>query len=159
LGRNHKNKSKNPKKYRQGKSKSSYGISRGRINYLRDHELKEENANYIFEGLCSSALEMLHALITLDGYKVKRYSHLGYYLTDVIKNRELSSYFSYCIKKRNSLIFYGEKMSFETAKEAIKTCIKLIRGLQKLLEDSLNSENTEQQQKDIDNINTSTNKT
>ena len=65
-------------------------------------ELTEKNANYVFEGYYSSILEMLHAIVVLEGYKVNNHICLGYYLRDVLKNDELFRFFDDCRFKRNS---------------------------------------------------------
>ena len=103
-----------------------------RINFsLR--ELNGKNANYIFEDYYSSILELLHALILLDGYKVNNHMCLGYYLRDVLKNDELFRLFDDCRYKRNSLVYYGKRMDFETAKESIKKAKKLINELKNII--------------------------
>ena len=92
-------------------------------------ELNEKNANYVFEDYYSSILEMLHALILLKGYKVSNHICLGYYLRDVLKNDELFRLFDDCRYKRNSLVYYGKRMDFDTAKDAIEKAKKLIKEL------------------------------
>ena len=47
------------------KTKSLVETAQGRIEFLKSTSLTENNANYIFEGYYSSALEMLHAFILL----------------------------------------------------------------------------------------------
>jgi len=42
--------------------------------------------------------------------------------------------FDDCRFKRNSLVYYGRKMDFETAKEAVKRCKELIKEINKMLE-------------------------
>ena len=96
-------------------------------------ELNEKNANYVFEDYYSSILELLHALILLKGYKVSNHICLGYYLRDVLKNDELFRLFDDCRYKRNSLVYYGKRMDFDTAKDAIEKAKKLIKELNKII--------------------------
>lgn len=105
----------------------------GRIKYVRENQLKESNANYIFENYYSSVLELAHALTLLAGFKVNNHICLGYYLRDVIKNDSLFRLFDDCRFKRNSLIYYGKSMDFEVAKGAIKKCETLISELKLLV--------------------------
>jgi uncharacterized protein (UPF0332 family) len=119
------------------KARSLIDTAQGRMDYLKEHIVKPENANYIFEGYYSSALEYLHALLLLEGYKSENHFCLGFYLRDVLKREDLFRIFDDCRFKRNSLVYYGRKMDFETAKEAIKKCIKLMDELFALLKTPL----------------------
>ena len=96
-------------------------------------KLNEKNANFIFEGYYSSILEMVHAILVLDGYKVNNHICLGYYLRDVLKNDELFRLFDDCRFKRNSLVYYGKRMDFETAKDSIEKAKKLIKELKSII--------------------------
>lgn len=116
-----------------GKAKSLIDTAKGRIEFLKSTSLAENNANYVFEGYYSSLLEILHALVLLRGYKVQNHICLGYYLRDVLKNDSLFRFFDDCRYKRNSLVYYGRKMDFETAKISIEKCLKLIKEVEQLL--------------------------
>lgn len=96
-------------------------------------ELTEKNANYVFEDYYSSILELLHALVLLDGYKVNNHICLGFYLRDALKKDEMFRLFDDCRFKRNSLVYYGKRMDFETAKDSIEKSKKLLKELKKLL--------------------------
>jgi len=96
-------------------------------------KLSGKNANYIFEGYYSSILEMIHAIVILDGYKVNNHICLGYYLRDVLKNDELFRIFDDCRFKRNSLVYYGKRMDFETAKDTIEKAKSVIKELKKII--------------------------
>ena len=114
------------------KVKSLIDTAKGRIEFLKSSSLAENNANYIFEGYYSSGLEMLYALVLLNGYKVQNHICLGYYLRDVLKKDSLFRLFDDCRYKRNSLVYYGRKMDFETAKVSIEKCLKLIKEIELL---------------------------
>ena len=96
-------------------------------------ELNEKNANYVFEDYYSSIMELLHALLLLDGYNVNNHVCLGYYLRDVLKNDELFRLFDDCRFKRNSLVYYGKRMDFDTAKDAIEKAKRLLKELNKII--------------------------
>jgi len=119
------------------KARSLIDTAQGRITYLKEHEIKQENANYIFEGYYASVLEQIHALLLLQGFKSENHICLGFYLRDTLKREDLFRMFDDCRFKRNSLVYYGKKMDFETAKEAIQKCIKLIKELNFLLNEHL----------------------
>lgn len=116
------------------KVKSLIETSEERVEVLV-RNLNEKTANYIFEDYYSSILEMLHALILLDGYKVDNHVCLGYYLRDVLKKEHLFRIFDDCRFKRNSLVYYGKRMDFETAKNAIQKAEKLFKELNIILEE------------------------
>ena len=118
------------------KSASLIEIAEDRIiSSLR--ELNEKNANYVFEDYYSSILELLHALVLLDGYKVNNHICLGYYLRDVLKNDEMFRLFDDCRFKRNSLVYYGKRMDIETAKDAIEKAKKLMNKLKSIIYEKL----------------------
>jgi len=117
----------------RAKAKSLIEMAEGRIRYLKENHMKEHNASYIFEGYYSSLLEFIHALTLLEGYKVSNHICLGYYLRDILKRNELFRIFDDCRFKRNSLIYYGKKLEFKTAKESIGKCAGLIKELKILL--------------------------
>ncbi|MEK6892234.1 MAG: hypothetical protein AABX25_03550 [Nanoarchaeota archaeon] len=96
-------------------------------------ELTEKNANYVFEDYYSSILELLHALVLLNGYKVNNHICLGFYLRDALKKDEMFRLFDDCRFKRNSLVYYGKRMDFETAKDSIEKAKRLLKELKKLL--------------------------
>lgn len=56
----------------KAKAKSLIETANGRINYLKETIIKKDNANYVFESYYTSILEILHALITLKGFKVQK---------------------------------------------------------------------------------------
>ncbi len=117
----------------QGKISSLLETSKGRISFLKEQKLKEDNANYIFEAYYSSILELLHALLIKNGFKVLNHICIGYYIRDVIKNEKMFRIFDDIRFKRNSLIYYGKKMDFHSAKETIEESEKLIRMLEEFL--------------------------
>ena len=96
-------------------------------------EVNEKTANYIFEDYYFSLLELLHALVLLKGYKVDNHLCLGHYLRDVLKREDMFRLFDDCRMKRNSLVYYGKRMDFDTAKDAIKRSKQLFNELLSLV--------------------------
>ena len=116
------------------KAKSLIETANGRIEFSAK-ELNDKNANYVFEGYYSSILELLHALALLEGYKVTNHVCLGFFLRDILKREDLFRIFDDCRYKRNSLVYYGKRMDFETAKNAIEKAKKLVKELKNLLKE------------------------
>ena len=114
------------------KARSLRETAEGRLSVL-SKEVNEKNINYIFEDYYSSILEMIHAIVLLEGYKVENHICLGYYIRDILKREDLFRFFDDCRYKRNSLIYYGKRMDFDTAKEAIEITKKLWKEFDKLL--------------------------
>lgn len=121
----------------KAKIKSLMDTASGRIEFLSETIIKESNANYIFENYYSSILELAHALVLWHGYKVSNHICLGYYLRDILKKEKLFRLFDDCRSKRNSLVYYGRKMDFETAKLGIEKSRQLLTELKNLLDREL----------------------
>ena len=100
-----------------------------RINLIK--ELNEKNCNFIFEDYYTSLLELLQAMAFKKGFNVLNHLCLGYYLRDVLKREDLYILFDDLRYKRNSLTYYGNRMDYETAKQAIEKCKKIIKELGK----------------------------
>jgi len=115
------------------KTRSLIDTANGRIDYLRETPTNEKNANYLFEGYYSSALELLHALLTKQGYKVANHICLGLYIRDTLNDQNLFRIFDDCRYKRNALIYYGKKMDYDTAQQAIQKTKTLIQKITKHL--------------------------
>ena len=115
------------------KAKSLLETARERLKSSA-RKVTGKNANFVFEDYYSSILEMVHALLLLEGFKVNNHICLGFYLKDVLKEEELYRVFDDCRYKRNSLVYYGKRMDFETAKDAIKKSKRFIREFKKIIE-------------------------
>lgn len=122
----------------KAKARSLFETAVGRNQFLERNEVGESSANFIFEGYYASILEIIHALILLSGYNVNNHICLGYYLRDVLNRSGLFRMFDDCRFKRNSLIYYGRRMDFETAKATINKCKQLIEELKFLFEMKIN---------------------
>ncbi|MBI5391973.1 hypothetical protein HZB00_03135 [Candidatus Woesearchaeota archaeon] len=93
-------------------------------------EITEKNCNFVFEDYYTSLLEILQAIAFKNGYNILNHLCLGFYLRDILKREDLYILFDDARFKRNSLIYYGSRMDFETAKQAIEKCKKIIKELQ-----------------------------
>lgn len=110
------------------KAKSLIETAEDRIKFsIRD--LNEKTANYIFEDYYSSVLELAQALVLLHGYKINNHVCLGFFLRDVLEKENLFRLFDDCRYKRNSLVYYGKRMDFKTAKDAIEKAKRLMNKL------------------------------
>ncbi len=116
------------------KAKSLIEIAKARIKFLEGNRIDGENSIFIFEGHYSSALELLHALVLLKGFKVINHVCIGHYIKDVLKRKDLFRIFDDIRIKRNFLLYYGKKMEFETAKASIEKIKTLIAETEKLIE-------------------------
>jgi hypothetical protein len=97
-------------------------------------DINEKNCNFVFEDYYTSIMELLQALVILNGYKISNHVCLGYYIRDVLKRGELYVLFDDIRYKRNSLTYYGKRMDFDTAMQAIRKCRKLIADIKGLIE-------------------------
>ncbi len=98
-----------------------------RISLIK--EINEKNCNFVFEDYYTSLLEILQAIAFKKGYNILNHLCLGYFLRDVLKREDLFVIFDDLRYKRNSLTYYGNKMDFETSKQAIRDCKRIIEEL------------------------------
>lgn len=114
------------------RAKSLIETSLDRIKYV-NKDLNENTANYIFEHYYASILEILEAIVLLEGYKVINHVCLGLFLKDIVKREDLFRIFDDLRFKRNSLVYYGKRMIFDEAKLSILKSKMLMDELEKLL--------------------------
>jgi len=93
-------------------------------------EINEKNCNFIFEDYYTSLLELLQAITFKKGFNILNHICLGYYIRDVLKREDLYILFDDLRYKRNSLTYYGNRMDYETSKQAIGKCKRIIKELQ-----------------------------
>src|SRR3989338_5839391 len=98
-----------------------------RISLIK--EINEKNCNFVFEDYYTSIVELLQAIAFKKGFNILNHIYLGFYLRDVLNREDLYILFDDLRYKRNSLTYYGSRMDFETAKQAIEKCKKLIKEL------------------------------
>lgn len=112
------------------RAKSLFETANDRIALISD--ITEKNCNFVFEDYYTSLLEILQALTFLKGYNVLNHICLGFYLRDKLEREDLFRIFDDLRYKRNSLVYYGSRMDYDTAKQAIDKCKKIIKELIKL---------------------------
>lgn len=110
------------------RAESLIETAKERISLIK--EINEKNCNFVFEDYYTSLLEMLQAVTFKKGFNILNHMCLGFYLRDVLKREELYLLFDDLRFKRNSLTYYGHRMDYETAKQAIEKCKKIIKGLE-----------------------------
>lgn len=120
----------------KGKVKSLIETAEGRIDYA-DEKKNGKHLSYIFEDYYTSLIEMIHALVILEGYKVSNHLCLGFYLRDILKEDKLFRLFDSVRFKRNSLVYYGKKLDSEEALESIKKCKIIIDEIKNLIKRKL----------------------
>jgi len=98
-----------------------------RISLIK--EITKKNCNFVFEDYYTSILELLQAITFKDGYNILNHICLGFYLKEVLKRDDLYILFDDIRYKRNSLTYYGSRMDYETAKQAIEKCKKIIKEI------------------------------
>ncbi|MBU0979740.1 MAG: hypothetical protein KJ709_02965 [Nanoarchaeota archaeon] len=114
----------------KAKVKSLLETAKGRVRFVKRYPLEEDNANYVFEDIYSSIVEVLHTIVLLDGFKVRNHICLGFYLRDVLKREDLFRMFDDCRYKRNHLVYYGRRMGFDAARHTVTKAERLLRELQ-----------------------------
>lgn len=114
------------------KARSLVETAKGRIDFLEEQSIKEANVSYIFEGWYACVLELLHALVILQGHNVSNHICLGFYLRDVCKKERLFRLFDDCRLKRNALVYYGKRLDMEIAQQTIAKCKQLVESLDDL---------------------------
>jgi hypothetical protein len=122
----------------KAKARSLIETSKARIEFILNKDKKDEFLNFIFENYYSSILELLHALAIIDGFSISNHICIGFYLKTILKKEDLFRIFDDLRFKRNSLIYYGKAMNFETAKKAVEDSKELTKELEKILEENHN---------------------
>jgi len=115
------------------KSKSLINVGKARIGFIESNKITENNSTFIFEGYYNSAIEILHAITIKSGFKVTNHLCLGFYLRDILKRKDLFRLFDDFRYKRNSILYYGELIDFQTAKDSINKITKFIKIIQTMI--------------------------
>ena len=118
------------------KAKSLLETAEERIQQT-NKEIKVENVNFVFEDYYTSIIEIIHGIVSFDGYKVLNHICLGNYLRDILKKEALYIIFDDLRFKRNSLEYYGKRMDFETGKDAIEKSKRLVKELTVMIKEML----------------------
>ncbi|MFA5406653.1 MAG: hypothetical protein WC307_04835 [Candidatus Nanoarchaeia archaeon] len=110
------------------RAQSLIETAKERISLIK--KVNNKNCNFVFEDYYTSLIELLQAIAFKKGFNVLNHICLGYYLRDYMKREDLYIIFDDLRYKRNSLTYYGSKMEFETAKQAIHDCQRIMNELQ-----------------------------
>lgn len=125
--------SKNAIKISPDNEKANSLIETSEERIKQTANINEKNANFIFEDYYSSILELLHAIVLKKGYKINNHICLGYYLRDILKQERSFLIFDDLRYKRNSLTYYGIRMEFDVAVQAINKSKELIKEIKKII--------------------------
>lgn len=117
------------------KAASLVETAEGRVRFLEGQKITEQGTNYLFEGFYTSIIELLQAILSKNGYRVINHICLGFFIRDELKRNDLFNLFDDLRYKRNSLVYYGNRMNFEVAKDAINKAKRLIKELKIILKD------------------------
>lgn len=98
-----------------------------RISLIK--EINEKNCNFIFEDYYTSLIEIIQSKTFKNGFNVMNHICLGFYIRDILNREDFYRIFDDLRFKRNSLTYYGCRMEFEIAKDAINKCKFLIKEL------------------------------
>ena len=93
-------------------------------------EVNNKNCNFVFEDYYTSLVELIQAMAFKRGFNILNHVCLGYYVRDILKRQDLYALFDDVRYKRNSLTYYGNRMDFETSKQAIEKCKRVIKDIQ-----------------------------
>ena len=113
-----------------GRAKSLRETAIERINLTK--EINEKNCNFVFEDYYTSLIEILQAVAFEKGYNILNHICLGCYLRDFLKRGDLYALFEDLRYKRNSLTYYGKRMDYETAKQAVSKCERIIKEIKNI---------------------------
>ncbi|MBN2330876.1 MAG: hypothetical protein JXC85_03605 [Candidatus Aenigmarchaeota archaeon] len=114
-----------------GRAESLLETAKERIELIK--EINEKNCNFVFEDYYTSLIELLQSMAFKDGYNILNHLCLGFYLREALKMERLYTIFDDMRFKRNSLTYYGSRMDFDTAKDAIEKCKRIMNDLEKLI--------------------------
>jgi len=120
------------------KANALFKTALARIEFLEKNKIDESSVSFIFEGFYSSALEILHAIIILNGFKVNNHICLGFFLRDEINRSDLFRKFDDGRYKRNSLMYFGKDMDYSVGKDSLENIEFLIEELKKIFEEKKN---------------------
>ena len=112
-------------------------MSLERVHFLKSAD--QDHPNFIFEGLYTSIVELLHALAMKSGIKIDNHICLAYYLGEMIGRKDLFRTFNDLRYKRNSLVYYGKIMKEEAAEQSVAKARALLAEIGKLIESSRQS--------------------
>jgi len=97
--------------------------------------LNERTSSSIIILYYDSLRELLEALAIKNQYKIYNHECYVYFLKEILKEEKFSEIYDRIRKVRNSLIYYGRKLSLEETETIIKDIKLLIEKFKKLLKE------------------------
>jgi hypothetical protein len=97
-------------------------------------ELNETTASSIITLYYDSLRELLEAIAIMQGYKIYNHDCYSCFLAEILSEKDLSDRFDPIRKLRNSINYYGKRLSLEEAKtiiDDIKESIKKSKDILK----------------------------
>ncbi len=115
--------------------RANFLISRSEetLSVLKKIKIDDNNCSVFFANYYDALLELLHALMYFNGYKVRNHYCLGYYLRDVLKDKKSYEIFDRARTIRNSTIYYGNKFDKNIYDDMIKQMLEIFNKLKKLV--------------------------
>ena len=113
------------------RAKSLIKSSEQALNTAKSISIKEETVKTIFRELYESLREYCEALGYIKGYKFLNHESITDFLSEIIKEKEISLRFDRLRKLRNGINYYGNTIDIQTAKEALLEIPVLISKLKK----------------------------
>ncbi len=95
--------------------------------------ITDKNISVFFANYYDALLETLHALMYAKGYKVTNHYCLGYYVRDVLNEKELFHVIDRARSVRNSIIYYGESFDKEILLELTGDIKDSVKKLGKII--------------------------
>jgi hypothetical protein len=99
------------------RAKSLVETAHDRVNLIE--KITDKNCNFVFEDYYTSITECIQASAFLHGFNILNHVCMGYYVRDVLAQDDLHLIFDDLRFKRNSLTYYGRKMDFGKATDAL----------------------------------------
>jgi hypothetical protein len=116
----------------KARAKSLIETAQQRIAFTEKKNASGQELKFVFEDYYSSMIEILHAILSIKGYKVLNHLCLGFYLKDILKREQLYKGFDKLRIKRNNILYYGKEMDSEILEEDISTIKKFIKEVEKI---------------------------
>ena len=101
------------------KINSLINAAKRKIDFVNKHQIDNTNHEILFSVFYEGILELLHSFVMKDGYHINNHICIGYYLKEVFMSKELFVIFDNCRKIRNDILYDGEIISLELARNAI----------------------------------------
>jgi len=113
------------------RAKSLIKSSRQAIQTAKIIPFQETTLKTIFRELYEGLREYCEALGFICGYKFSDHESITYFLSDILKEKEISEKFDRYRKIRNGINYYGNEINKETIGDTFKEIPKMLSALKK----------------------------